>query len=165
MPRMPRLASLAALAVLSCASMTSPAAPPAASVPPRLRATGTFEVKTTPQPPYDTRPGATLGRATLEKAFEGALTATSQVEMLGAMTEVKGSAGYVALERVEGTLDGKAGSFVLQQLGWMDRGELAMEVRVVPDSGTGALAGLRGVMTITIADGQHRYSLEYWFKR
>jgi hypothetical protein len=160
MPPMLRPALLAVLPLLACATM-----PPPMSVPPRLRATGTFEVKPTSQTAYDTRPGAALGRTTLEKTFQGGLAARSQVEMLGAMTEVKGSAGYVAMERVEGTLEGKAGSFVLLQRGTMDRGALELLVTVVPDSATGELVGMRGVMTIDIVEGQHRYALEYWFQR
>ena len=81
--------------------------------------------------------------------------------MLSAMTEVKGSAGYVAMERVTGTLHGRSGSFVLQHSGTMTRGAPQMSVTVVPDSGTGQLAGLAGQMTIKITDGKHFYEFEY----
>jgi Protein of unknown function (DUF3224) len=122
---------------------------------------GLFEVTAQHQPPYDARPGATLGRSTFEKRFHGALEAESHVEMLAAVSEVKGSAGYVALERVVGTVEGRAGSFVLQHSGTLDRGASSLLVKVVPDSGTGALAGLQGAMTIDVIDGQHHYGFDY----
>jgi len=49
----------------------------------------------------------------IDKQFNGDLEATSKGEMLSAMTDVKGSAGYVAIERVSGTLHGRGGTFVL----------------------------------------------------
>jgi len=125
------------------------------------RASGTFTLTSTPHPPYDTEPGATLGRVTFKKQFEGALTATSVVEMLSAMTEINGSAAYVALERVKGTLDGRSGSFVLSHIGIMKRGTSSLSVSVVPDSATHELTGLHGDMEIKIADGVHSYVFEY----
>jgi hypothetical protein len=122
---------------------------------------GTFEVEAQRHPPYDERPGATLGRMTFKKRFAGEIEATSQVEMLSAMCSVKGSAGYVALERVEGTLEGRRGTFVLQHNATMDRGAPSLEVKVVPDSATGELEGLRGAMTIDIVEGQHHYAFAY----
>jgi len=124
-------------------------------------ATGTFEVKLTPQVAGDAGEGATLGRMSIDKRFHGDLEATSKGEMLTAGTDVKGSAGYVAIERVTGTLHGRSGFFVLQHSGTMTRGAAHLEIRVVPDSGTGDLVGLAGQMTIRIADGQHSYDLEY----
>lgn len=126
------------------------------------RASGTFEVKLTPQ--ADVEVGdPTVGRMSIEKQFRGDLEATSRGQMLAAMTEVKGSAGYVALERVSGTLDGRSGTFALQHSGTMTRGEGQLVITVVPDSGTGQLAGLAGKMSINIADGQHSYEFEYTF--
>jgi len=125
---------------------------------------GTFEIKAQFQPPYDSRPGATLGRASFEKQFSGPLQATSHVEMLSAMTQVKGSAGSVALERVDGTLEGKRGTFVLQHSGTMNRGVGSLTLTVVPDSATDELVGLRGAMTIDIVDGQHHYGFEVSFE-
>jgi hypothetical protein len=124
---------------------------------------GTFDVKASHEPPYDTRPGAILGRSSFEKAFQGPLTATSRVDMLAALTAVSGSAAYVALERVSGTLEGRTGSFVLQHAATMERGASMLAVTVVPDSATGDLAGLRGAMTIENLAGQHRYDFEFWF--
>jgi len=124
-------------------------------------AQGTFEVKANPQPPYDTADGVSLGRMSIDKQFSGDLEGTSKVEMLAAMTSVQGSAGYVAIERVTGTLAGRAGSFVLQHAGTMTRGEKSLTVNVVPDSGTGALVGLAGQMTIDIVDGKHFYGFDY----
>lgn len=124
-------------------------------------AAGTFEVTMSPQPPYETTDGTQLGRASITKTFKGDLDATSTVEMLSAMTSVKGSAGYVAIERVAGTLAGRRGSFVLQHSGTMTRGKAELSVTVVPDSGAGDLRGLAGRLTIEIVDTQHRYALDY----
>jgi hypothetical protein len=97
----------------------------------------------------------------LDKQFRGELEASSQGEMLSAGTSVKGSAGYVAMERVTGTLQGRGGSFILQHSGTMTRGTPQLSITVVPDSGTGELAGLAGRMAIEIADGMHSYDFEY----
>ena len=94
----------------------------------------------------------------IDKQFQGDLTGSSKGEMLTAMTETKGSAGYVAIERVTGTLHGRRGSFVLQHSGTMTRGAPHLVITVVPDSGTDQLTGLSGTMTITIADGKHSYT-------
>lgn len=126
-------------------------------------ASGTFEVKLTPQPPDDQSTGATIGRMTIDKQFHGNLEATSQGQMLAVSTEIKGSAGYVAMEQVTGTLHGRSGAFALQHSGTMTRGTPQLSVTVVPDSGTGQLVGLAGRMTIQIADGQHAYEFEYTF--
>jgi hypothetical protein len=124
-------------------------------------ASGTFEVEMNAQPPYDTSGGVSLGRMSISKQFRGALEASSTVEMLSAMTGVKGSAGYVAIERVTGTLDGRAGGFVLQHAGTMTRGNAELSVSVVPDSGSGELKGIAGKMTIDIVDGKHLYAFDY----
>ncbi len=123
--------------------------------------TGPFEVKIGQLPPYNTADGAGLGRMSIDKHFFGALEGTSQGEMLTGMTAVKGSAGYVAIERVTGTLNGRRGSFTLQHSGTMDRGTPGLVVTVVPDSGTEELAGLSGRMNIVIADGKHSYEFDY----
>jgi len=102
-----------------------------------------------------------MGRLSINKTFRGDLQATSVGEMLSAQTEVKGSAGYVAMERVTGTLQGRSGSFVLQHSGTMNRGAPQLTVSVVPDSGTGELVGIRGTLSIQIADGKHSYSMDY----
>ena len=126
------------------------------------RATGPFDVKVTPQPADEYADGATLGRLTLDKSFHGDLEATSRGQMLTGMSSVKGSAGYVAIERVTGTLAGKRGSFILQHTGTMDRGTPQLVITVVPDSGTEELAGLRGTMTIDVAaGGAHSYDFDY----
>ena len=125
------------------------------------RATGTFEVKLNPHPAYNTTDGALLGRMSIDKQFHGDLDGTSKGEMLTAMSSVKNSAGYVAVERVTGTLNGKSGSFALQHSGTMNRGAPSLTINVVPDSGTGQLEGLTGTMAIDIADGKHSYLFEY----
>ncbi len=124
-------------------------------------ARGTFEVKLTPQPSDRQPEDAGLGRLWLDKLFHGDLDGASRGQMLTAMTDVKGSAGYVAIERVNGALGGRSGSFVLQHTGTMTRGAPSLTITVVPDSGTEQLAGLRGQMTIEIAEGVHSYELEY----
>jgi hypothetical protein len=124
------------------------------------RATGTFNVKLSPQ--ADDKPaGSTLGRMLIDKQFHGDLEAVSKGQMLAATTAVEGSAGYVAIEQVSGTLQGRRGTFVLQHSGTMDRGTPQLTITVVPDSGTDQLAGLTGKMDIQIADGKHSYVFEY----
>ena len=120
------------------------------------RAGGSFEVKLVPQDSDEY-----IGRMSIDKQFRGDLEATSKGEMLSASTEVEGSAGYVAMERVSGTLHGRRGTFVLQHSGTMNRGKPHLTVSVVPDSGAGELVGLTGSMTITIEDGKHSYDFEY----
>jgi hypothetical protein len=124
-------------------------------------AKGTFEVKITPQTPDGKFEDATMGRMTIDKQLHGDLEATSKGQMLSAMTDVKGSAGYVAMERVTGKLNGRNGSFVLQHSATMTRGVPQLSVTVVPDSGTGQLVGLTGKMDIIINAGKHSYDFEY----
>ena len=124
-------------------------------------ATGTFEVKTIPQPAEDAAGGTAIGRLLLDKRFQGELEATSLGTMLGARTPVQGSAGYVAQELVTGALSGREGSFVLQHYGVMNKGAMEQIVTVVPDSGTEGLTGLSGKMTITVENGIHSYRLDY----
>jgi hypothetical protein len=124
-------------------------------------ASGQFEVKGTPLPFDGTIAGCTLGRMRFDKKFDGDLVATSSVEMTSAISAVKGSAAYVAIEWVTGTLAGKSGTFVMHHTGVMDRGAQSLSVQVVPDSATGALAGLSGTFAITIKDGKHFYQFDY----
>jgi hypothetical protein len=122
-----------------------------------MTATGTFEVKLNPQTDDD----PTVGRLSIDKQFHGDLEATSKGQMLAVQGAVKGSAGYVAMERVTGTLAGRAGTFALQHTGTMNRGVPDLSVTVVPDSGTGEVSGISGKMTINIAGGKHSYEFEY----
>ena len=129
----------------------------------RESAAGSFVVKVTPQKP-DTQiaRAANFGRLTIDKRFHGDLEGISKGEMLAAHTEMSGSAGYVAMERVSGKLKGRAGTFVLQHSGTMTRGKQVASISVVPDSGTGELEGLSGRMTITVAeDGDHTYEFDF----
>lgn len=105
--------------------------------------------------------GMNLGRMSIDKTFTGALDATSKGEMLNVITATKGSAGYVAIEQVVGTLSGKAGSFVLQHFGTMGLGQNHLLVEVVPNSATGELIGLSGSMLIKVENGTHLYEFEY----
>ena len=125
-----------------------------------FHASGTFEVKLVPQP-SDNPAAPLLARLLLDKQFHGELEATSKGQMLSAGTATKGSAGYVAIEQVEGALQGRRGSFVLQHNGVMTRGDGKLTVAVVPDSGTGDLVGLAGTMTIRIESGKHYYGVDY----
>jgi hypothetical protein len=121
-----------------------------------MQVNGTFDIKMTPQ--ADTQP---WGRQRLEKVYHGPLDGASTGEMLAVRTAVKGSAGYVALEQVTATLEGRKGTFFLQHSGLMEKGAPALTVNVVPDSGTGELQGLKGTMTIRIEEGRHHYGLTY----
>ncbi|MBP6647381.1 MAG: DUF3224 domain-containing protein [Burkholderiaceae bacterium] len=127
-----------------------------------MKAIGTFEVKLSPMDSYAKGVDEIkLGRMSIDKQFVGDLEATSQGEMLSAMTTVKGSAGYVAIEQVKGSLSGKTGSFVLQHFGTMKQGTDRLILEVVPNSGSGELGGLSGQMTIAIDSGTHHYTFDY----
>lgn len=125
--------------------------------------TGTFEVKMAPLPWEEggDAAGAALGRFSLDKKYAGPLEAIAAGQMLSARSPVEGSAGYVAIERVTGSLEGRRGSFVLQHTGTMGGGSMELSVRVVPDSGTDDLTGLAGTLAIRIEGGAHFYDLEY----
>ena len=127
----------------------------------KRRASGTFEVKLNPQPADEYADATALARMTLDKEFRGDLEGTSKGQMLSAATPIRNSAGYVAIERVTGTLQGRAGSFILQHSGTMNRGAPTLVVSIVPDSGTGALEGINGTMTIDLSGGKHAYTLDY----
>ena len=124
------------------------------------QATGAFDVKMHPQP-AEPAVGATIGRMVLDKKYHGPLDATGKGQMLAMRTAVDGSAGYVAMELVEGQLDGRGGSFVLQHSGTMNRGAALLVLAVVPDSGTGELTGLSGKMEIINTGGKHSYRFDY----
>lgn len=126
-------------------------------------ARGPFDVKIAPQKPDSPQAeGAGIARMSIDKRFHGDLEATSQGEMLAIRTATANSAGYVAIERVTGTLQGHKGSFVLQHSSTMNRGVPTQRITVVPDSGTGELDGLGGSMTIVIAEGgAHSYVFDY----
>jgi hypothetical protein len=127
-------------------------------------AKGTFQVELRREPPYEVSDGVSLGRTAIDKIFSGDLRGTSSAQMLSAAGEVKGSAGYVAIERFVGSLDGRSGSFVLQHFGVMTRGTAELKVSVVPDTGTGELRGIAGRLNIEIKDGRHEYVFEYSFE-
>lgn len=127
-----------------------------------MKAIGTFEVKLQVLDSYAAgSEGTSLGRMSIDKTFQGDLSAESQGQMLTAMTAVEGSAGYVAIEQVSGTLQGKQGTFVLQHFGITNASGQRLVLEVVPDSGTGELATLTGQMIIDNEAGQHSYAFEY----
>ena len=124
--------------------------------------TGQFTVALAPLDGYAKgQNGINLGRMSIDKTFTGKLNASSQGEMLSAMTPVQGSAGYVAIEQVIGELEGKKGSFVLQHFGTMDKGQDSLTLTVISDSGTDELEGLAGSMKIRIENGVHHYDFQY----
>jgi len=125
------------------------------------RAMGSFEVTLQPLPNAEVSPEASLGRMLLLKKFSGDLVASARGQMLTASTGMKGSAAYVAIDQVTGELGGRRGSFVLQHSGSMNRGVPTLSIMVVPDSGTGELAGLTGTLSINIIDGKHFYDFIY----
>jgi len=126
-----------------------------------MQATGNFEVQLKPLEVYNQSPDAKIGRLSIDKTLEGDLEATSQGEMLSGGSPAEGSAGYVAIERVTGTLHGKSGSFLLQHTATMTPEAQEATITVVPGSGTGELEGIAGSMGIEIEAGQHSYSFEY----
>ena len=126
-----------------------------------MQAKGEFEVKRIPQEELDIGGGASVGHSRFEKRFRGPLDAISVVHMLAVMSPIAGSGAYVAIERIEGTLNGRRGSFFAQHNGVMDRGKPSLDLTVVPDSGTDDLLGLRGRIAIDIVDGKHFYTFDY----
>jgi hypothetical protein len=158
-------ASIALIACSYAQNANAQTAQTQKGIPMPAHASGPFEVKLTPQPPDDKVGDPTVGRMSIDKQFHGDLEGASKGQMLTAMTGVKDSAGYVAIERVTATLrtpnGSRTGTFALQHSGTMTRGEPQLTVTVVPDSGTGQLVGLTGKMTISIVDGKHSYDFEY----
>ncbi len=122
---------------------------------------GSFEVSRSMQPACDLGDGVVAAHVRFDKRFHGDLDATSVVHMLAVGTAVEGSAAYVAVERIAGTLRGHVGSFLMQHNGTMNRGAPSLSLTVVPDSGTDALLGLSGSLAIDIADGRHFYTFDY----
>lgn len=151
----------AVLALLLCATATLPArATDLSPKDPEMQTiSGRFEVKMTPEPGELDAEG--IARFRLDKRYEGALTAEAKGLMTAHQATVAGSAGYVAVERVRGSLDGRSGSFVLQHNGLMWGETRQLSIEVIPDSADGDLAGLRGRMGIRIVDGVHFYDFEY----
>ncbi len=135
----------------------SPQSPPEQTMTVR----GNFDVKTIPQAP-DSAAAGPFTRLVLDKRYHGELDATGQGQMLAFQSHQEGSAGYVAMERVTGTLAGRTGSFVLQHIGTMKQGAVVtLAVTVVPDSGTGDLTGLAGDLSIIFEGSQHVYEFHY----
>jgi len=125
-------------------------------------ASGTFDINLKPLPDEEKIAGLKVGRMVFDKQFKGDLEGTSKGEMMTAAASVDGSGGYVAVERFDGTLRGRKGTFVLLHHGTMKRGgDFKVTIPVVPDSGTGQLMGLTGNLTINITNGQHFYEFDY----
>ena len=123
--------------------------------------TGTLAVQASAQPALDLGDGAQAGAMRFDKRFHGALDASSVVHMLSAGNPASGSAAYVAIERISGALDGRSGSFMLWHRGILNRGQSTLDIGIVPDSGSGALSGIQGQMSIRVDAGVHHYSLDY----
>ncbi|MFI6321721.1 DUF3224 domain-containing protein [Nonomuraea sp. NPDC050556] len=128
-----------------------------------MHAKGTFETANwNPQPAYSDHDGVSLAHVTMSKTFEGDLAGTATVSMIVTGSEHEDSRSYVAMERVEGTLGGRAGTFVMQHNAVSDLGTDTLRITVVPGSGTGELTGLRGDFQVHIApDGSHSYTFDY----
>ena len=126
-----------------------------------MEAKGTFEVKLGPLETYNQAADANIGRMSIDKTFAGDLSGTSQGEMISGGSPADGSAGYVAMERVTGTLEGRSGSFLLQHSATMTPTSQESTITVVPGSGTGELAGITGAMSIEVEEGQHLYDFDY----
>ena len=124
-------------------------------------ARGTFDVSMEAEPPFLEQDGIKLSRNVLRKEYSGDVAGTSEGQMVSAYTATPGSAGYVAIEHFTGSVGGKSGSFVLQHSGLMNRGDAALTVTIVPDSGTGELAGISGTLEIDSAAATHSYVLDY----
>ena len=156
-------AAILVLAILSGGAQSPTSSSPAGNFNPMTmhHAKGTFEVTLKPVPLADAGADNKLARMSIDKKFTGDLVGTSKGEMLSAGTDIKGSAGYVAIERVVGELAGRKGTFVMQHSGSMDRGVPQLSVTVVPDSGTEGLAGIKGTLQIEIKEGKHFYDFEY----
>ena len=126
-------------------------------------ARGPMDVNMQPEPPFLDQGGLKLNRNAVSKRFHGDMSGTSEARMLAAFTATPGSAGYVAIEHFVGSVNGKSGSFVMQHSGIMNRGDAQLTVSIVPDSGSGELAGISGNLDIENSDGQHSYVLDYDF--
>jgi hypothetical protein len=124
------------------------------------KAAGKFTVTLEPLA-RETHGDATIGRMTLAKTFDGDLVGRSEGQMLTAMTPVKGSAAYVAVEWFQGALNGRQGGFALVHRGVMTAGDQQLMITIVPDSGSGELLGVAGSLSIDIREGQHFYALDY----
>ena len=143
---------LLAILPLSAAGVAAPAL---------HRASGPFDVTMTPDGPSDKDGVTRTARMLLDKRYAGALAAEGKGQLLSAVTDTEGSAAYVAIERITGTVHGKHGSFVIQHTGTMRAGERQLSIRIVPDSGTGELAGISGTMAIRMEGSKHFYDLHY----
>ncbi|MGK5010335.1 DUF3224 domain-containing protein [Janthinobacterium sp. MDB2-8] len=124
-------------------------------------ATGSFSITMAPATPPQRAGRTTLGRVLLDKVYAGDLVATATGQMLNAVTDTKGAAGYVAMEAITGVLQGKEGSFVAQHFGTMADGRQELSIVIVPYSGTGQLTGISGTLAIRIENGQHFYDIDY----
>jgi len=124
-------------------------------------AKGTFDVTITPQAHQEGVGDASIGRMTIPKKFSGEFNGTSNGQMLAFRSPVTGSAGYVAMDKVQGVMNGRQGSFVIQHAGTMNRGQSQLSITIVPDSGTDELTGIAGEMLLTIEQGKHHYEFRY----
>jgi len=124
-------------------------------------AKGTFEVTIIPQSHQEGVGDSSVARMALVKVFSGEMNGTGNGQMLAYRSAVSGSAGYVAMEKVQGTMNGRTGSFILQHNGTMNRGEPLLTIKIVPDSGAEQLTGISGEMLLKIEEGKHYYEFQY----
>ena len=123
-------------------------------------ASGSFSVSSWNEDAYDEpEDGGKLTRATVELAFSGAVDGDAAVEWLMAY-RADGTAHFVGLARLRGAVDGRAGTFVLENTGEFDGTVARGEWSVVRGSGTGDLEGLSGTGGFEAAQ-EATYSLDY----
>jgi len=129
------------------------------------RANATITVSTYEPVPYEEpAEGPVLSRIHVEESFSGDIEADGVVEFLQA-SRPDGTASFVGIERVTGTIAGRSGSFLLQDSGTVAGGVVSGDWFVVPGSGTGELAGLRGTggFRANLGEGAE-VTLDYYFE-
>jgi hypothetical protein len=130
------------------------------------RATAAIEVHSwSPVPVSEVAGEPSVVRISVEESFSGDITGDGVAEMLQVL-RADGSASFVAVERVTGTLGSRSGSFILQDRGTLDtEGQVEGEWFVVEGSGTGELTGLRGTGGFSAKLGEHANAhLDYTFE-
>ena len=150
-------------AVMSLALMVTVAAQKEPHV---VHATGSFDIKMTPNEPTDFEKANDIARLTSDKTWHGDFEGVSHGEMITGSTASTGSMAYVAIERMTGRLNGRQGSFTFSHRATMMKGDAPsageLSVMVIPKSGTGELTGLTGSLIIHIdAQGKHTWSFDY----
>jgi len=123
--------------------------------------TGRFDLTRWDEDTYHDEHGVRLVAVSVAKAFEGGISGTSTARLLQALAK-EGAAAYVGIEHVSAAVDGRSGTFLLQHCAVASDTGRQLTVEVVPNSGSGQLAGISGELTITVSpEGEHTYSFTY----